>query len=323
MTPRAVLSIPMTSELRTIRDFFRYAVSRFNAADLSYGHGAANAVDEAAYLVLEALRLPIDRIDPFLDARLLPDERARLAGLIEARVGERKPAAYLVGRAYMQGVPFEIDERVIVPRSFIGELLDGELFAGGPDALASNPESVESVLDLCTGSGCLAILAARAFPAAQVDAVELSPAALTVARKNVATSGCLDRIRLYEGDLYNPLPKKRYDIILSNPPYVDACGMAALPAEYLHEPRMALDGGEDGLDVVRRILEGAAARLAPGGGLLCEVGRGRENLEAAFPETPFLWLDTEESQGEVFWLPAGNVPRRRGGRGGPAPSKST
>ena len=293
----------MTCDLRTVRDFFRYAVSRFNGADLAFGHGSTNAVDEAAFLVLEALRLPIERIDPFLDARLLAEERAKLLQLIDARVVERKPAAYLLGRAYMRGVPFEVDERVIVPRSFIGELLDGDLFSSGPEALIDAQE-VRSVLDLCTGSACLAILAARAFPHARVDAVELSADALAVARRNVTASGLSERIALYGGDLYEPLPARSYDLIVSNPPYVDAQGMSDLPPEYLHEPRMALDGGEDGLDIVRRILDGAPARLSGNGGLLCEIGRGRDNLETAYPNAPFVWLDTEESEGEVFWLRA-------------------
>ena len=295
----------MTSDLQTVRDFFRYAVSRFNAAGLVYGHGATNAVDEAAFLVLEGLHLPIDQLDPFLDARLMPEECARLSGLIEARVRERKPAAYLLGRAYVRGVPFEIDERVIVPRSFIGELLDSDLFAGGPDSLVADPQARMRVLDLCTGSGCLAILAARAFPLAEIDAVELSPDALAIAHRNVAASGADHRIRLFQGDLFAPLSGEPYDLILTNPPYVDAEAMRDLPPEYRHEPTMALDGGEDGLDIVRRILADAGAHLTSAGGLLCEIGRGRERLEAEFPDLPFLWLDTEESAGEVFWLPAG------------------
>jgi ribosomal protein L3 glutamine methyltransferase len=298
----------MFPELRTLRDFLRYAVTRFNSAELSYGHGTSNALDEAAFLILEALRLPIDRLDPFLDAVLLPPERDRLFALIDARVTERKPAAYLLGRAYVRGVPFDIDERVIVPRSFIGELLDSELFADGPTSLLPDPATVARVLDLCTGSGCLAILAARDFPAAAVDAVDLSADALAVARQNVASHGLEDRIRLYEGDLFAPLPPGVYDLILTNPPYVDAEAMARLPREYVYEPRMALAGGEDGLDIVRRILGGARERLTPDGGILCEIGRGRALLEQEYSEIPFVWLDTEESEGEVFWLSADLLP---------------
>ncbi len=294
------------SDLATVRDFLRLAVSRFNAAGIAYGHGTGDAVDEAAFLVLEGLNLPIDRLEPFLDARLLPEERRRLAGLIAARIETRKPAAYLLGRAYIRGIPFEVDERVIVPRSFIGELLFSETFAdGGP--LVEDREAVGAVLDLCTGSGCLAILAAMAFPNARVDAVDLSPDALAVARRNVALHGMKGRVRLREGDLFAPLGKARYDLIVTNPPYVDAEAMATLPAEYRHEPKMALAGGVDGLDIVRRILAEAPRRLKRGGGLVCEIGTGREILEAEYADLPFLWLDTEESEGEVFWLSADDL----------------
>jgi ribosomal protein L3 glutamine methyltransferase len=290
--------------LLTVRDCLRYAVSRFNAAGLVYGHGTTNALDEAAFIVLEGLNLPVDRLDPFLDARLLPAERLRLAELVEARVATRKPAAYLLGRTYIQGIPFRVDERVIVPRSFIGELLLSEAFHEGDDMLVSDPSAVGSVLELCTGSGCLAIIAAMVFGQAEVDAVDLSRDALAVARLNVAESGHEARIRLHHGDLYGPVAGRLYDLIISNPPYVDAQAMALLPPEFRHEPVMALDGGEDGLDLVRRIIEGAPAHLMPGGGLLCEIGTGRAVLEEAYPDLPFLWLDTAESEAEVFWITA-------------------
>jgi ribosomal protein L3 glutamine methyltransferase len=291
-------------DLKTVRDFLRYATSRFTAARLSYGHGTTNAFDEAAFMVLEGLHLPIDRLEPFLDARLTNSERTRLLQLIEARVQTRKPASYLLQRAYIGGMPFHVDERVIVPRSFIGELLHSGAVAGGDDSLIAAEEDVGMVLDLCTGSGCLAVLAALAFPAAKIDAVDLSGDALDVARINVTDYALQDRIELLQGDLFAPLAGRRYDLILSNPPYVDAAAMAALPSEYRHEPPMALDGGADGLDIVRRIIEQAPAHLHPGGGLLCEIGRGRENLTDAFPNLDFHWLDTEQSQGEVFWLSA-------------------
>ena len=204
----------------------------------------------------------------------------------------------------MQGVGFRVDERVIVPRSYIGELLAAGHFDGGGLSLIGEAGEVERVLDLCTGSGCLAVLAAMAFPNARVDAVDLSADALDVARLNVADHGLEDRVKLYQGDLFGPLGTARYDLILTNPPYVDAEGMAGLPPEFRHEPAMALEAGADGLDVVTRILAGAGKHLMPGGGLVCEVGRAGEALEAAFPDVPFLWLDTEESQHEVFWLPA-------------------
>jgi ribosomal protein L3 glutamine methyltransferase len=298
----------------TVRDLFRYAVSRFNAAELAYGHGAANAVDEAAFIVLEGLKLPIDTLDPFLDARLTHAERARLIALIDARVATRKPAAYLLNRAYVQGVPFYVDERAIVPRSFIGELLFHGLV--GPGALIDDASAIESALDLCAGGGSLAILAARVFANAHVDAVELSPDALAVARRNVEEHDLADRVTLYQGDLFAPLGGKRYDLILANPPYVDAESLAAFPPEYSAEPRLAHEGGRDGLDVVRRILRDAPAHLTPEGALVCEVGRGRMRVEAEFPELPLIWLDTEESEGEVFFVCAADLaaPRRKGKR---------
>jgi ribosomal protein L3 glutamine methyltransferase len=281
--------------LVTLGDFFRFAVRRFKTARLAYGHGTTNAVDEAAFMMLEALRLPIHTIDPWLDLRPTPAERARLLTLIDARVSLRLPAPYLLGAAYMRGVRFQVDRRALIPRSFIGDLLaDG--------ALPIEPRRVKRVLDLCTGSGCLAVLAAFAFPRARVDAVDLSAGALALARRNVASHRLGDRIALHRGDLFAPVARQRYDLIITNPPYVDAGGMAKLPPEYRHEPRMALAAGDDGLDIVHRILAEAPRHLRPGGGLVCEIGRGRKPLERGYPGTDFLWLDTEQSSGEVFWL---------------------
>ncbi|HHY49279.1 MAG TPA: 50S ribosomal protein L3 N(5)-glutamine methyltransferase [Alphaproteobacteria bacterium] len=293
-------------DLITLRDLLRFAVSRFSAARLVYGHGTSNALDEAAFLLLEGLGLPVDDINPWLDARLTREERARLLGLIAARIETRKPAPYLVGRAYIQGIGFAVDERVIVPRSYLAELLLGG--ALGPDGLGAipDPEAIGSVLDLCTGSGCLAIIAARVFPNAEIEAVDVSPAALEVARLNVDEHGLQDRIRLLAGDLFAPVGGRRYDLIVTNPPYVAAAEVAAFPPEYQAEPQLAHLGGADGLDLVRAILGGAAAHLTPGGGLLCEVGTGRDLLEAEF-DLPFVWLDTEGSEGEVFWLDAARL----------------
>jgi ribosomal protein L3 glutamine methyltransferase len=294
----------VTSELVTLRDYLRYAVTRFESADLVYGHGTTDALDEAAFIVLEGLRLPIDRLDPFLDARLLPHERERLADLIDARVTTRKPAPYLLNKAYIKGVPFYVDERVIVPRSFIGELLFTDLFAGGDGGIIEDPMAVESVLDLCTGSGALAILAARVFPYAQIDAVELSTDAAAVARRNIDDSGFAERIELLQGDLFAPVKGRRYDLIITNPPYVDAEGMANLPPEYAQEPAMALGAGEDGLDIVKRILREARQHLTDEGAMICEIGRCRPALEEALPDLPLLWLDTQDSEGEVFFIRA-------------------
>ena len=282
--------------LVTLGDFFRFAVRRFRAARLAYGHGTTNAVDEAAFLVLEALRLPVHTLDPWLDLKPTATERARLLTLIEARVALSMPAPYLVGAAYMHGVRFRADKRALIPRSFIGDLLIGGALPIG------DPSRVRRVLDLCTGSGCLAILAALVFPRARIDAVDLSAGALALARRNVADHRLDDRITIHRGDLFAPLGNGRYDLIISNPPYVDGRGMAKLPPEYRHEPRMALAAGDDGLDLVRRILAEAPRHLTKNGNLLCEIGRGRRPLETAYPRLPFLWLDTEQSEGEVFWI---------------------
>lgn len=291
----------IADELITLRDLLRFAVSQFSAARLSYGHGTSTALDEAAFLLLEALSLPIDDINPWLEARLTRAERERLLGLIEARVVTRKPAPYLVGRAYIRDLGFTVDERAIIPRSYLGELLlDGRLVELG---MVDNPLAAGAVLDLCTGNGSLAIIAALEFPNAEIDAVDLSADALAVARGNIDEYGLGDRIQLAQGDLFAPLKGRRYDLIVTNPPYVAAAEVEAFPPEYQAEPQMAHLGGEDGLDLVRRILREAGAHLNPDGGLLCEIGTGRDILEADF-DLPFTWLDTEESEGEVFWLSA-------------------
>ena len=290
------------AELLTIRDFLRHAVSRFRAARLAHGHGASNALDEAAFLILENLHLPVDDINPWLDARLTEAERVNLADLIRTRIETRKPAAYLVHRTYIHGVSFYVDERVIVPRSYIGELMFSGLFGGEGFNLVERPEQVSAVLDLCTGSGCLAILAAGIFPNAEIDAADLSEPALEVARINLREHDLDSRINLLQGDLWETVEGQTYDLIITNPPYVAMAEVAAFPREYVHEPVVAHVGGEDGLDIVRRILEGAADHLKPGGGLVCEIGTGRDILVAEYPHLDFLWLDTEESQGEVFWL---------------------
>ena len=298
-----------SGELLTLLDFLRFAVSRFNEATLIFAHGTTDPVAEAAFLISEALHLHPDQFESFASARVAAFEAKKILDLIEQRVRTRKPAAYLVNKIYMRGIPFYVDERVIVPRSFIGEILDTH-FSGGEDgdpALLGDPSEVERVLDLCTGSGCLAILAARYFPNAQVDAVDISKDALAVAARNVAEHGLEDRVSLHRGDLFAPLADASYDLIISNPPYVDAEGMASLPPECRAEPKLAFDGGPDGLDLVRRILEEAPAHLTPQGGLLCEIGRGRDNLEAAFPQLPLLWLDSEDSEGEVFWISAADL----------------
>jgi ribosomal protein L3 glutamine methyltransferase len=266
------------SELATLRDFLRYAISRFNQAELVYGHGTDNAFDEAAFLVLEALHLPIDNLEPFLDARLLKAEKQRLAALIESRVTTRKPLPYLLNKAYIQGVPFFVDERVIVPRSYIGELMAGEMFAGNEESLIPDPNSIESVLDLCTGSGCLAILAAMRFENAEVCGADLSKDALEVAKINVARHFPNGRVRLFHGDLFAPVSGRKFDLILANPPYVAEAETAAFEPEHRAEPLMAHLSGKDGFELTRRILKEAVRHLTDEGLLICEIGTGRDLL---------------------------------------------
>jgi len=286
-----------TESLITVRDWLRFAVSRFNEAKLSFGHGSDNAFDEAAYLILHTLHLPLDRLEPFLDASLTHGESEEVQVVLERRVKERIPAAYLTNEAWLGAHRFYVDERVIVPRSFIAELLPEQLAPWVED-----PDAVKRALDLCTGSGCLAILAALAFPNAEIDAVDLSKDALDVAAKNVAEYGLADRVDLIESDLFAALDGRTYDVILSNPPYVNAESVATLPPEYRAEPALALGSGEDGLDATRQILAAAKTHLNPGGLLVVEIGHNREDLEDAYPSLPFIWLDTESGDQFVFML---------------------
>jgi ribosomal protein L3 glutamine methyltransferase len=286
-----------SASLKTVRDCLRFAVSRFNEAELFFGHGSANAYDEAAYLILHTLNLPLDRLDPFLDAKLTQSELYDVLDIIERRTEQRIPAAYLTNQAWLGDLSFYVDERVIVPRSFIAELLREQLSPWIGDV-----ERIHNVLDMCTGSGCLAILAAHAFPDAHVDAVDLSADALDVAQYNVTDYSLEDRISLIESDMFDKLEGKRYDLIISNPPYVDAPSVAALPQEYKYEPRQALGSGTDGLDATRVILEHAAKHLTSNGILVVEIGHNRDALEAAFPNLPFTWLDVSAGDEFVFLL---------------------
>jgi len=284
-------------ELRTVRDLLRFAVSRFTEAGLTFGHGTHSAWDEAAYLALHTLHLPIDTLDPFLDARLLASEVAAVLDVLELRVATRKPASYLTNEAWLGEHRFYVDERVIVPRSYIAELLREDLAPW-----LAEPDGVTSVLDLCTGSGCLAILAALTFPDAAVDAVDLSADALAVTKRNIDDYGLRGRVKAIKSDMFMALGKKKYDVILANPPYVDALSMKALPDEYLAEPKMALASGADGLDHARLILAAARQHLEPRGLLVVEVGHNREALESAFPRLPFAWPETSGGAGFVFVL---------------------
>ncbi len=296
--------IPRPRELATILDHVRFALTQLTAAEVVFAHGTTDPVAEAAFLVCAALDLAPDRFDLFAAARVARHEQDRIYDLIETRILSRKPAAYLVGKTYLRGRAFHVDERVIVPRSYIGEILDDDFFSGEDGSFFPDPGAVGRILDLCTGSGCLAILAALRFPAATIDAVDISGDALAVAARNIAEYGLADRIALVEGDQFTPLGDARYDLIIANPPYVDRAGMAGLPPECRHEPVLALDGGADGIAIVRQIIDNGRQHLTRAGGLLCEVGRNRPILELNYPNMGFLWLDTEASSGEVFWLDA-------------------
>ena len=287
----------MHNELFTIRDWLRFAVSRFEEAGIFYGHGTQNAYDEAAWLILAALHLPHDTLENFLDAALTETERKHLAHLIERRVVERIPTAYLVREAWLGEFKFYVDERVIVPRSFIAELLREQLAPW-----VENPETVVSAADICTGSGCLAILLALAFPNAEIDAVDISDDALAVARRNIANYGLETQVNAVKSDMLTALKGKRYDVIAANPPYVNAASMESLPPEYHREPQSALASGDDGLEHVRVLLKQAYQHLHPGGLLVVEIGHNRDELEAAFPGIPFTWLEVSAGDQFVFLL---------------------
>jgi ribosomal protein L3 glutamine methyltransferase len=288
-----------TDSFDTPRDLLRYAVTRFNAARLFFGHGSAEAFDEAAYLVLHTLKLPLDKLDPFLDAKLLREEVLQVLAVIERRVTERVPAAYITNEAWLGSYRFYVDERVLVPRSFIAELVPHQF-----SPWVSDPFAVENVLELCTGSGCLAIMMADAFPNAVVDAVDISKDALAVAERNIRDYRLEGRVNPIESDLYANVPFKKYDLIVTNPPYVNAESMKQLPPEYLREPQIALAGGADGMDLVRKIVAGAAERLTPEGVLVVEIGNEAEFAEAAFGHLGLTWLTTSAGDEQVFLLTA-------------------
>jgi len=290
--------------LSTVRDLLRFAVTRFEEADLAFGHGSDSALDEAAYLVCHALSLPLDKLDAFVDARLLPNEIDGVLAVLRRRVMERVPAAYLTREAWLGAYRFYVDERVIVPRSYIAHWLIDD-----PAPWIERPDSIESVLELCTGSGCLAIVMAHTLPNASITAVDISRAALEVARRNVVDYNLEDRVTLHDGDLFRGIARSaRFDLIVANPPYVTADAMNALPAEYRHEPAIALTGGADGLDLVRRILGEARQFLKPKGTLVMEVGHARERVEQSFPETPFTWLAIDAVDDAVFLLAREDLP---------------
>ena len=286
----------LLTDLHSISDFLRWAVSRFNQAELSLGHGYDDPWDEAVALVLHGLNLSWD-IDPSVkECRLTATEKRRVIGLLDKRISDRIPTAYITGMSYFCGLPFLVDQRVLIPRSPIGELIENHF------APWVEPDNVENILDMCTGSGCIGIAAAMAFPEAIVDCTDLSEDALDVAESNIAMHGLEGQVNLLYSDLFEALEGRSYDIILSNPPYVDVPDMNALPDEYHHEPRMALEAGEDGLDLVRGMLADLSRHLNPGGIAVIEVGNSWEALEAAYPNVPFTWLEFERGGHGVFLL---------------------
>jgi ribosomal protein L3 glutamine methyltransferase len=289
------MSIDAQANLRTLRDVLRFAVTRFNEAGLAFGHGQADAFEEAAFIVLRTLNLPLERLDFFADAYLTHGEINELLQTIDRRTKKRVPAAYLLNETWLQGYKFYVDERVIVPRSFIAELLKDELRPWIED-----PARVTDVLDLCTGSACLAIMAADCFTKAHVDAADSSAEALQVARRNVGDYQFEDRISLIKSDLFSAVPTKRYDLIICNPPYVTDAAMAKLPKEYSHEPKAALAGGSDGMGLVRTIVRQARGHLKRGGLLIVEVGDGRKAAEKALGDIPLTWLTTSAGDDMVF-----------------------
>jgi ribosomal protein L3 glutamine methyltransferase len=293
----------LSEELFTIRDWLRFTVSQFEASDIFFGHGTDNSYDEAVWLVMSALHLPHDTLHNFLDAVITESERKHLAHLIDQRITKHTPTAYLLREAWLRGFKFYVDERVIVPRSFIAELLDfNEEGEHGLQPWIEHPELINSAADICTGSGCLGILLANAFPDAAIDVVDISPDAIAVCNTNIANYGLQDQVTAIQSDMFVALKGKSYDLIISNPPYVDAPSMAKLPTEYRNEPQIALGSGDAGLDHTHTILREAAKHLNDEGILVVEIGHNRDALEAAYPEVSFTWLEVAAGDQFVFLL---------------------
>jgi ribosomal protein L3 glutamine methyltransferase len=302
----------LAEELFTIRDWLRFTVSQFEESEIFFGHGTDNSYDEAVWLIMSALHLPHDTLNNFLDAVITEAERKKLAHLIEQRITKRIPTAYLLREAWLRGFKFYVDERVIVPRSFIAELLDfnddGE---HGLQPWIEHPELINSAADICTGSGCLGVLLANAFPDAAIDVIDISPDAIAVCNINIANYGLESRVQAIQSDMFAALKGKKYDLIISNPPYVDAPSMAKLPTEYRNEPQIALGSGADGLDHTHTILREAAKHLNDDGILVVEIGHNRDALLAAYPHLPFIWLQVESGNQFVFLLSKKELSKKR------------
>ncbi len=297
MATMAVNHEAVIKELSTVRDWVRYAVSQFESADIFFGHGTDNSYDEAVWLIMRALNLPLDTLDNFLEASLIRTERKKLMQLIDKRVSDNTPTAYLLNEAWLFDYQFYVDERVIIPRSFIAELLADDLHPW-----VDHPELIESAADICTGSGCLGVLLADSFPAAQVDVVDISQDAIDVCNINIEKYDLQDRINAVKSDMFSALAGKQYDLIISNPPYVDAPSMATLPTEYQREPQLALGSGDAGLDHTHTLLKEAGNYLNEHGILIVEIGHNRDVLEAAYPQIAFEWLAVAAGNSYVFLL---------------------
>jgi ribosomal protein L3 glutamine methyltransferase len=294
--------IGAADQLHTLRDFVRWGASRFNAAGLYFGHGTDNALDEASALVLHALHLPPDLAADYFPANLTGAEKQAVLALFLRRIEERLPAAYLTGRTWFMGLSFQVDERVLVPRSPIAELIEQQF-----QPWLDDPDGVNRILDLCTGSGCIGVACAYAFPRVEVDLVDVSADALDVARRNVVEHALEDRVAVVESDLFAELGRRRYDLIVSNPPYVAEDEYASLPEEYHREPALGLTAGTDGLDIVRRILIEAERYLTANGLLVVEVGNSREAVLEAWPQVPFIWPEFEHGGEGVFLIGAAEL----------------
>ncbi len=287
----------------TPRDWLRFYVSEMLKADIHFGHGCTNALDESVYLIQATLQLPVSDISPFLDAKLLPYEHDKLFEVLSRRIHQREPAAYIVGEAWLAGHNFRVDPRVIIPRSFIAELLQDNL-----SPWVEDEQAPLRILDLCTGSGCLGILSAITFPNAQIDCIDLSAQALEVAQLNIQKYDLEKRIRLIQSNLFEKTPKAQWDIILTNPPYVNSQSMTKLPAEYLHEPNLALAGGDEGLDLIRPILHQSHAHLSDNGFLICELGHEKQFFESHYPNLPVVWLEVSAGHDQVFMIRKEDLP---------------